>query len=135
MTDAHRFSTEALKQESRRILQAALNFPGTTFQLPLNRDVSTITGLALAANALIQRDTPFFTPDADFTAYLQRDGGVPVPADQAAYHFYRTLDDASLKFIQLAPVQINNLPDSGATLILGCILEAGDHIILTDLRG
>lgn len=102
-------------------LLGALSRPGTIHTLP---------GVGAVGEALLDLETTFFTPDAETADRLHRLKARRTAAADAEYHFYLTLTEADLDSIGQAPVGTLEYPDRGATLVVGCTLDAGRAVRL-----
>ena len=116
---------EARQRETFLALMWALSYPGRIHTLPEVRSPlvdPTLNSFGLIAEALLDLETSYYTPDADLRAALQATGARALPPEEAAYHFYPAWDETGL-----AQANIGTLlrPDEGATLILAGSVAGG----------
>jgi alpha-D-ribose 1-methylphosphonate 5-triphosphate synthase subunit PhnH len=120
---------EARGRETFLALMWALSYPGRVYTLPTGTDaiygVHSSIGIAQIGGALLDLETTFYTPNAALADELPRTGARALPAVDAAYHFYPTLDDAALDSIAEASTGTMLRPDESATLIIGCAFASG----------
>lgn len=121
---------DRLFHDTSRILVSALTFPGRTFSLPLG-EVSTITALATIANALLNDETTFYTPDISFREYISRTGAAFTDGNMARYHFYPEVNDMVVE--QMVPATTNAVqqPEQATTIFVGCKLREQVTLHLT----
>ena len=126
--------SETLARSTFTQLMWALSYPGRRYGLPgYNANASsaaTFNSCITIGNTLLDLETTFFTPDAQFAHVLTRTGARGVSAASAAYHFYPNLPTLQqttemLAFVAEASVGTLLYPDQAATLIIGCKLGAG----------
>jgi len=108
-------------------LMWALSYPGRPQQLPARG----LAAFGAIAEALVDLETGYFTPDAALAAALAATGGRTLTPDRAPYQFYPRLTATELDALRLAPVGTYAYPDLGATLVLGCALGSGPTLSLT----
>lgn len=108
-------------------LMWALSRPGQIQRLP---DGGQAALLAIA-DALIDLETSYYTPDPELNRLLARTGARPQTSDSARYQFYPSLDAADLETLQHAPVGSYTYPDEAATLVIGCTFTAGIQLHLS----
>jgi alpha-D-ribose 1-methylphosphonate 5-triphosphate synthase subunit PhnH len=104
----------------------ASSYPGRPQRLP----ATGLEAFVSVAEALVDLETSFFTPDAALAAALLRTGGRARDAASAAYQFFPRLAAAELPLLGQAPVGTYADPDQGATLVLGCTLGTGQTLAL-----
>jgi alpha-D-ribose 1-methylphosphonate 5-triphosphate synthase subunit PhnH len=116
---------EARQRETFLALMWALSYPGRIHTLPEVRSPlvePALNSFGLIAEALLDLETSYYTPDADLRAALHATGARALPPGEAAYHFYPAWDETGL-----AQANIGTLlrPDEGATLILAGSVAGG----------
>ncbi|NDJ62218.1 MAG: phosphonate C-P lyase system protein PhnH [Chloroflexi bacterium] len=119
---------EAERRETFLALMNAFSYPGRTYELPLPADAAFADGAQAIADALLDLETSYHTPDTDLVAKLAQTSARALPVARATYHFYPTIDDAALADIREAHVGTMLYPDQAATLIIGCQLNAGNPL-------
>ncbi len=118
-------SAEAQSRETFLALMWALSYPGRIYRLP-----TTANNFALIAETLLDLETSYFTTVESLQSTLAHTGAKALPVEQASYHFYPTLDENSMEFIQRANMGTMLYPDEAATLIIGCTLGSGLRVTL-----
>jgi alpha-D-ribose 1-methylphosphonate 5-triphosphate synthase subunit PhnH len=121
---------EARTRETFLALMWSLSYPGRIYTLP----GETESALTNIAEALIDLETSYFTPDAALETQLKRTGARALSPQTAAYHFYPAGENGvqnSLAHIEAAPLGSARYPDEAATLIIGCTFETGGSLRLT----
>ena len=122
---------EQSTRETFLALMWALSYPGQLRKLPPNTDAQMRVpteaqlSLTLIGEALLDLESSYYTPDTALANVLGRTGARAFSADNAAYHFYPTLDDAALTGIGNASVGTMLRPDESATIIVGCAFASG----------
>ena len=124
MVAPHYTDSEALTHDTFIALMNALAFPGRVFTLPT---ASTDESFRAIADTLLDIETSYYTPDAEWMPYLERSGSHVQTPDQAAYWFVPNRLDLDL----VAQASVGTLlnPQDASTLILGCQLSAGQTIV------
>lgn len=115
-------------RETFLALMGALSRPGQPYELPahaVDSMVETIGACVLVAEALLDLETTFFSPDPGLSRALARTGARAVAAARAAYQFYPALDAAALPTVEAAAIGDHLYPDRAATLVVGCRLGMG----------
>jgi alpha-D-ribose 1-methylphosphonate 5-triphosphate synthase subunit PhnH len=118
---------EARSRDTFLALMWALSYPGRVYQLP----ASGWDAYRAIADTLLDLETSFYTPDAALADELLRTGARSLPPDRAAYHFYPTFTDAELEIAKTASTGTLLYPDQAATLIIGCVIDAGLPLTLS----
>jgi alpha-D-ribose 1-methylphosphonate 5-triphosphate synthase subunit PhnH len=118
-------ASEARTRETFLALMWALSYPGRAYALP---DLGE--PFALIAETLLDLETSGYSPDEMLQAALRQTGARLLPPETAAYHFYPTVSDAELTSIRAANVGTPLDPETGATLIIGCVLGSGAALTL-----
>lgn len=118
--------SEAQSRETFLALMWSISYPGKTQPLPDQGD-----SFALIADTLLDLETSFFTPDAQFSTRLAQTGARLLEPERAAYHFYSALDDSALVTIARASIGTLSYPDQAATLIIGARFGSGTALNLT----
>lgn len=119
---------EARTRETFLALMWALSYPGRLHTLPDGE----MSAFARIAEALLDLETSYFTPDAVIAHELARTGARHLEAQHAAYHFYPSLDNPEvLQTIETASPGTMLYPDTAATLVIGCQLGQGSRFQLT----
>jgi alpha-D-ribose 1-methylphosphonate 5-triphosphate synthase subunit PhnH len=114
---------EAISQQTFTALMWALSYPGRPYDLP-----AELAPFHAVADALLDIETTYFTPDSDLEATLRATGARARRPSEAAYHFYPTLSGPDLAHIEVASIGTLLYPDSAATLIIGCTF-GGDQVL------
>jgi alpha-D-ribose 1-methylphosphonate 5-triphosphate synthase subunit PhnH len=128
MTGPARTDFEARAHATFTALMWSLSHPGRPQILPATgRDAF----LAIA-EALVDLETSFFTPDPQLDVQIARTGARRRTADTALYQFFPHLAPADLALLRGAPLGSFRDPDQAATLVVGCGLETGQRL---QLRG
>jgi alpha-D-ribose 1-methylphosphonate 5-triphosphate synthase subunit PhnH len=113
-------------------LMGALSYPGRRRAL----GVPPTDAFSAIADALIDLEVSYYSPDARLRAQLARTGARAAASQLARYHFYPTLTRADVAALRDASVGSHALPDDSATLIVGCDLSprVDDESLVTRLR-
>lgn len=115
-------------------LMNSLSRPGQIHELPvhlLEAAEDTSAACRLIAEALLDLETTFFTPDANLGNVLAQTGARAASAEQAAYQFYPRLPgDADLRAVAAATTGDYLYPDRAATIVAGCRLGSGQRLRL-----
>lgn len=108
---------EARARESYLVLMHALSFPGRPQTI-----VAAQAGdaFALLAEALLDLETTAFAPDAALDDVLARTGTRRADLAGADYAFFPVLTDEHAASLALAKTGTLLLPDTSATLFIGC---------------
>ena len=111
--------SEAAQHATFAALMGALSTPGRIYDLP------TGDAFDLIADALLDLETSWYTPNPALGERLIQTGARALTADTAAYHFYT----GALELYIVAQAYIGNMlyPDSAATLIIACDFNLGDN--------
>ena len=120
-------SEEASRKPFLALLQAT-SLPGSIHQLS---QASYPENFIAIAEALIDLETTFFSPDPEISQALERTGARAVDVSEAEYQLWPTLRQDDLEVIKTASVGTMVYPDSSASLYLGCQLEQGLPLLLT----
>ncbi|MCL6509967.1 MAG: phosphonate C-P lyase system protein PhnH [Anaerolineae bacterium] len=115
---------EAIARQAFLALMWALSYPGRVRQLPPSRFDED--DFMLFGRALLDPETSYFCPDGSLAARLARHGAKSRSVASAAYVFLPRLDEAALALVSEVRLGTHALPDEGATLIVGCDLDAAD---------
>jgi alpha-D-ribose 1-methylphosphonate 5-triphosphate synthase subunit PhnH len=99
-------------------LMQALSFPGRPRELGVPADQAILA----IADALIDLETSFFTPDPALASKLALTGARSASCQLAGYHFYPKLTAADAAALRDAPIGSYALPDDSATIVIGCDL-------------
>jgi alpha-D-ribose 1-methylphosphonate 5-triphosphate synthase subunit PhnH len=122
---------EARQRETFLALMWALSYPGRVYTLPEMRSPLTdpaFNSIGLIAEALLDLETSYFTPDAALSAALHQTGARALPPGEAAYHFYPVLDAAAILAMAEASVGTMLRPDEAATLVIGGGIDRGQRM-------
>lgn len=119
-------TAEAQSRETFLGLMWALSYPGRVHTLP-----DAAEPFSMIADTLLDLETSFFTPDATTQLMLTRTGAHARTADEAAYHFYPQMTDATLVDIRQASAGTMLYPDTAATFIIGCEIGSGAEFVLS----
>lgn len=125
MTHPAYTTAEARTRETFLALMWALSYPGRIQHLPDGGDP-----FVLIAEALLDLETSYFTPEATLHPLLAHSGAKSLPVETAAYHFYPTLLAHHLPALRKASAGTMLYPDEGATLIIGAALGTGTEFVL-----
>lgn len=117
---------EARSRETFLAMLHALSTPGWPYTLPVSADASIRQALHLLAEALLDLETSFFTPDASLHQQLSASGARALEPERAAYHFYTRIDSDALALVESAAVGTVRDPDQSATLMLPVTLAVGE---------
>lgn len=117
--------TEARPRETFLALMWALSYPGRIQYLPDSED-----GFRLIAEALLDLETSYYTPDNVLKNTLAYNGSQALPVEQAAYHFYASIKRDDMARIKQASVGTMLYPDTAATLVIGCRLGSGTQVVV-----
>jgi alpha-D-ribose 1-methylphosphonate 5-triphosphate synthase subunit PhnH len=117
---------ETLVRETFIALMRALNHPGQMQSLP----ESGLAAFAAIADALVDQETSYYTPDSVLEPYLARTGARGRAPQSAMYHFYPMLIASDFDAIKAAPIGSQAYPDESATLVIGCTFGCGVHLRL-----
>jgi alpha-D-ribose 1-methylphosphonate 5-triphosphate synthase subunit PhnH len=96
----------------------ALSNPGRVETLPVSSDGILVT----VAEALIDLETTFYTPNETLARRLALTGARPAVARLARYHFYPAVGKSELDDIGDAPTGTYSYPDDSATMVVACRL-------------
>jgi alpha-D-ribose 1-methylphosphonate 5-triphosphate synthase subunit PhnH len=118
--------TEAREHATFTALMWALSYPGRPQTLP----VAGLAAFTAIAEALVDLETGYFTPNAALADELARTGGRALPPRQAPYQFYPQLTPGMLDMLAAAPVGTHRDPDRAATLVIGCTPDKGARLTL-----
>ena len=121
-----RTAREARTHTTFTALLRALSAPGTPQHLPPGTPP-----FALIAEALLDLEVSYFTPDAALEPLLAQSGARRRQPDGAQYQFYPQLDGQALDLIGAAPVGTAAAPETSATLVIGCGLGRGPALRLS----
>jgi alpha-D-ribose 1-methylphosphonate 5-triphosphate synthase subunit PhnH len=77
------------------------------------------------AEALIDLETSYYTPDRALLFQLSASGARALGQETALYQFYPGLQDADLAGLAAAPRGTPLAPDQSATLVIGCRFGVG----------
>lgn len=96
-------------------LMNALSHPGRFFDLPSGDPFAHI------ADALLDLETSYYTPDEKLAAQLVRTGAYAAPPEQASYHFY----PHAINFDAVSAARTGEIdnPDTAAVLLIKCEYE------------
>jgi alpha-D-ribose 1-methylphosphonate 5-triphosphate synthase subunit PhnH len=117
---------ETLAHETFTALMWALSHPGQARSLP----EAGLAAFAAIADALVDLETSYYTPDAALAPYLARTGARGRAPQSAMYQFYPTLQERDVESINIAPVGTHAYPDESATLVIGCVFGRGVRLSL-----
>jgi len=109
--------TEARTRETFLALMWAFSYPGRVQTLP------AADPFALIAEALLDLETSYYTPDAALAVRLLPTGARSEPLERAEYIFVPLLANADLESLRNASSGTMAYPDQAATLIIGCVLN------------
>lgn len=126
MTAPTRPLEEAQSHATFTAIMWAMSYPGRPYQL----SVAPSQALPAIAEALVDLETSFYTPDAALDAAIARTGGRRRPASTAMYQFYPQLSDADLELLPSIPYGTSRDPDQSATLVIGCGFDYGVSVRL-----
>ncbi|MDZ4768836.1 MAG: phosphonate C-P lyase system protein PhnH [Chloroflexota bacterium] len=127
-------SDEANARETFLALMWSLSYPGVAHALPARGEIDAIDQTAsftLIGVALLDIETTFYTPDPALASILRATGARSQTPEDAAYHFYPTLDADALDGVARASVGTMVYPDTAATLIVGAAHTGGARVTLT----
>jgi alpha-D-ribose 1-methylphosphonate 5-triphosphate synthase subunit PhnH len=119
---------EARQRETFLALMWALSHPGRIHTLPDGRSPlvdAPHNSFGLIAESVLDLMTSYYTPDEHLRMALRQTGARDLPPEEAAYHFYPTLDATALKGLAAANIGTLLRPDEGATVILAGSLNGG----------
>jgi alpha-D-ribose 1-methylphosphonate 5-triphosphate synthase subunit PhnH len=116
---------EARSRETFLALMWALSYPGRLYNLPEGGD-----SFSAIAEALLDLETSYYTPDEDLKSLLAQTGAQSLAVDQAAYHFYPSIVGDTLADIRQASIGTMLYPDEATTLFIGCTIGSGDSVAL-----
>jgi alpha-D-ribose 1-methylphosphonate 5-triphosphate synthase subunit PhnH len=111
---------EARSHQTFRALMDALSRPGQIGRLP----ASGLAAFSTIADALLDLETSYHTPDSQLLPQLARTGARALPPGAALYQFYPRLGP-DLGALAEAPAGTYADPDQSATLVIGCTFGAG----------
>jgi alpha-D-ribose 1-methylphosphonate 5-triphosphate synthase subunit PhnH len=118
-------------------LMWAFSYPGRIQLLPVVPGLPAHTSphqhmhtIQAIAEALIDLETSFFTPDSALAQQLTATGARRTARDQALYQFYPSLLVSEVAVLSQAPIGSLRDPDQSATLIIGCAFGAGTQLRL-----
>lgn len=117
---------EAQSRETFLALMWALSYPGRVYQLPESGE-----SFALIAEALLDLETSYFTPDELLQPVLAHTGAHERSALEASYHFYAQVMDTTLTHIKEASVGTMLYPDTGTTLVIGCRIGGSSELVFS----
>jgi alpha-D-ribose 1-methylphosphonate 5-triphosphate synthase subunit PhnH len=106
---------EQRARETFLALMHAFSYPGRPQPLP----AAPADAFAAIADALLDLETSYFTPDAALEPVLAATGARALPAEKAAYHFYPVFSEDVLGHVRAASIGTPAFPDTAATLIFG----------------
>ncbi|MBW4439114.1 MAG: phosphonate C-P lyase system protein PhnH [Pleurocapsa minor GSE-CHR-MK-17-07R] len=109
--------TEARVRESFLVLMHALSFPGRPQNLPA---AQADDAFLLMAEALLDLETTCFTADMALDGLLAQTGARRADLASADYAFFPVLTDEHAASLALAKTGTLLLPDTSATLFIGC---------------
>ncbi len=110
--------TEARTRETFLALMWAFSYPGRVQSLPADNP------FALIAEALLDLETSYYTPDAALAASLIPTGARNEPLERAEYIFVPSIASTDLESLRRASIGTMAYPDQAATLIIGCELNS-----------
>jgi alpha-D-ribose 1-methylphosphonate 5-triphosphate synthase subunit PhnH len=118
---------ERRTQEIFTALMWALSYPGRP---------QPLAGTALGrfesiAEALIDLETSYYTPDQELAQRLRFTGARAYPPETAQYQFYPIPTPSDLGCLGVAPVGTYAYPDEGATIVVGCMAGEGETVSLS----
>ena len=127
MTSLHPLQTpfEATTHATFDALMWAFAHPGEVQILPNGEPCLHI------AEALLDLETSFFTPNKTLLASIRLTGARERAASEAEFHFYPHFDTTHLEFVRQARRGNLLYPDSSATLIIGCTFGSGGRLRLS----
>jgi alpha-D-ribose 1-methylphosphonate 5-triphosphate synthase subunit PhnH len=96
-------------------LMWALSFPGRVRRLPTTGP----TAIECIAEALIDLETTYYTPDRELAGRLALTGARAAPHSVAKYHFYPKLAGTDAENLVEAPTGSFAFPDDSATIVVG----------------
>lgn len=111
--------SEAAQHATFAALMGSLSTPGRIYDLPAG------DAFDLIAEALLDLETTWYTPNPKLADRLTQTGARALTADTAAYHFYT--GELDLRSIQQAHIGDMLYPDSAATLIIACDFHLGEE--------
>lgn len=104
----------------------AMSYPGRDYLLP----TAPPQAMAAIAEALVDLETSYYTPDLALDQIIARAGGRRRDRGAALYQFFPQLERADLQLLASAPQGTLRDPDQSATLVIGCALGAGPALRL-----
>ncbi len=127
-------SEEAQNRETFLALMWALSYPGRIYDLPAGAQ-DELALFSQIGHALLDLETTYFTSNAALAPQLKHTAARAHPVESAAYHFYPSISDTDLAYIEQAPIGTALFPDQSATLFIGCVSgtlrEQGNDPLLT----
>jgi alpha-D-ribose 1-methylphosphonate 5-triphosphate synthase subunit PhnH len=114
-------TTEARLHATFTALMWALSFPGRARRLPATGPAA----IACIAEALIDLETTYYTPDPELAPRLARTGARAASLSVAKYHFYPTLRPIDAEHLAEALAGSYTFPDDSATIVAGCSSVGG----------
>jgi alpha-D-ribose 1-methylphosphonate 5-triphosphate synthase subunit PhnH len=121
MTAPPRTNEEAQAHATFTAIMRAMSYPGRQYQLPVSGDHA----LLAIAEALVDLETSYYTPDPALDLLIARTGGRRRPSDSALYQFFPQLGAADHQLLAHIPHGTLRDPDQSATLVAGCALGEG----------
>lgn len=121
---------EARAHGTFKALMWALSFPGRPQKLGVPADQAILA----IADALIDLETTFYTPDLALAPKLALTGARSASRQLADYHFYPTLTPGDAEALRDAPTGSYDLPDNSATIVIGCDLPGSPDDRLDSYR-
>jgi alpha-D-ribose 1-methylphosphonate 5-triphosphate synthase subunit PhnH len=109
-------SDEVRLRETMIALLWALSNPGEVKTLPVAADDSIYS----IAQALLDSDATFYSPEKTLADRLERTGARWSPPHRARNHFYPTLLPDDLAGLELAPSGFATEPNASSTIVVGC---------------
>ena len=110
---------EARAHDTFTALMNAFSRPGRI------REFSSAKPFEGVAEALLDLETPFFTPDKALEGFCHTLGARLAPPEKADYLLFPALENGQLKLLEHASIGTLLYPDQSATLVLGATF-AGD---------
>ncbi|MDZ4718025.1 MAG: phosphonate C-P lyase system protein PhnH [Roseiflexaceae bacterium] len=121
-----RTAAESQAQATFTALMWALSYPGSPQALPRTK----ATGILAIAEALVDLETSYYTPDPQLDQQIAQMGARRRDPDRAMYQFFPQLCSADLGVLWVAPIGTFRDPDQSATLVIGCQLGDGSRFRL-----
>lgn len=117
---------ETLAHKTFTALMWALSNPGQMQLLP----EAGLVAFGAIADALVDLETSYYTPDTALEAHLARTGARERAPQSAMYQFYPVLQESDFEAINAAPIGTLTYPDESATLVIGCVFGRGVRLSL-----